>query len=340
MSEDGFYVTLPSHSNRKEFPENRANSFKVRLPYPLRLEGSGWKVGLSSISVPDASIDLNRFKSLKFPLLSVQWMLKRRGDGGQLKDRSLTAHLTFQDILHDDNIVDGLSFMKALVFKFDQVKEFKRNVGDMTESVSGKKWEFTFKWEGEELVLDNSNLDVSEVKTEGIPYFMSFNEELAFDMGWIKKNEKEIVVLGPNLKPECDHKTIPDPIDVDDFSDGKKLFWSNENGQLFLSCYCNWHFTNLNRAFQKVIGDASRTLFIYSDVSGSSVVGNQVTDLLREIHFRREGQGIKYFEPLHIQYIPLRNQVVDIIETQVSETTGKLVNFGKGDTIVTLHFKR
>lgn len=120
----------------------------------------------------------------------------------------------------------------------------------------------------------------------------------------------------------------------------KKNFWVVENGQLFLSCYCNWRFANLNRAFQKVIGDASRTLFVYSDVGGSSVVGNQVTDLLREIHFQREGKGIKYFEPLHIQYIPLRNQIVDIIETQVSETTGKLVNFGKGDSIVTLHFKR
>ncbi|KAL9982831.1 hypothetical protein ACROYT_G004940 [Oculina patagonica] len=287
------------------------------------MEGTGWKVGLSSISVPDASIDLTRFKSFKFPLLSAQWMLKRKDKEGRVQSKSVTTDLTFQDILYDDNIVDGLSFMKALVFKFDQVKEYKRIVGDLTKSPdNGKEWEYTFKWEGEELVLDNSNLDVSEVKTEGVPYYMSFNEDLAFDMGWVKKNEKENVFLGPNLKPECHHATIPDPIDVDDFGEGKKNFWVVENGQLFLSCYCNWRFVKLNRAFQKVIGDASRTLFVYSDVGGSSVVGNQVTDLLREIHFQREGKGIKYFEPLHIQYIPLRNQIVDIIETQVSETTG------------------
>ena len=215
MSEEGFYVTLPSHSNRKEFPENKANSFKVRLPHPLRLEGTDWKVGLSSISVPDASIDLNRFKSLKFPLLSAQWMLKRQDDGNRVQSRSLTTDLTFQDILYDDNIVDGLSFMKALVFKFDQVKENKRMVDDLTQSPdNGKKWEYTFKWEGEELVLDNSNLDISEVKTEGVPYYMSFNEDLAFDMGWVQKNEKEDVLLGPNLKSECQHATVPDPIDV------------------------------------------------------------------------------------------------------------------------------
>ena len=58
------------------------------------------------------------------------------------------------------------------------------------------------------------------------------------------------------------------------------------------------------------------------------------------INFQREGKGIKHFEPLHIQYIPVREEIVDIIETQVAETTGELSNFGEGNTILTLHFKR
>ena len=41
MSDD-FYLTLPSHSNRNEFPQNQSNHFKIRLPHPKRLEGSGW----------------------------------------------------------------------------------------------------------------------------------------------------------------------------------------------------------------------------------------------------------------------------------------------------------
>jgi len=32
-----FYATLPSHANRREFPNNQANWFKIRLPKPLRL---------------------------------------------------------------------------------------------------------------------------------------------------------------------------------------------------------------------------------------------------------------------------------------------------------------
>ena len=50
-----------------------------------------------------------------------------------------------------------------------------------------------------------------------------------------------------------------------------------------------------------------------------------------------------YFEPLHIQYLPLRNEVVEIIHIQVAETIGTggdLVKFGEGHTIVTLHFKK
>ena len=86
-----------------------------------------------------------------------------------------------------------------------------------------------------------------------------------------------------------------------------------------------------------MVGSTSRSLFLYSDVGGSAVVGNQVTDLLQEVNYQWTGDG-SHFELLHIQYIPLRKDVWDIIETQVSETTGELPEFGEGNTIFTLHF--
>ena len=89
-----------------------------------------------------------------------------------------------------------------------------------------------------------------------------------------------------------------------------------------------------------MIGSSKRSLFVFSDAGGSGVVGNQVTDLLREVNYKREGKGYQYFEPLHIQYIPVCKDVVDIIETEVAETKGELVQFGEGNTIVTLHFKK
>lgn len=48
-----FYVVLPSDASKNEFSNNTSNSYKVRLPSPLGLQGS-WEVGLASISLPDA----------------------------------------------------------------------------------------------------------------------------------------------------------------------------------------------------------------------------------------------------------------------------------------------
>ena len=51
----------------KEFPTNTTSSFKVRLPVPLELKGEGWKVGLASISTPDATLDLTRLSTAVNP---------------------------------------------------------------------------------------------------------------------------------------------------------------------------------------------------------------------------------------------------------------------------------
>ena len=45
------------------------------------------------------------------------------------------------------------------------------------------------------------------------------------------------------------------------------------------------------------------------------------------------------YEPRHILYLPVRVDVMDIIETQLAENDGKLVEFASGVTTVTLHFK-
>ena len=58
-----------------------------------------------------------------------------------------------------------------------------------------------------------------------------------------------------------------------------------------LSLFCNWHFLNLDNAFEVVVGASSRSLFFYSDLGGSGVVGNQVRDLLRKVNFIRRGVG-------------------------------------------------
>ena len=147
---------------------------------------------------------------------------------------------------------------------------------------------------------------------------------------------------------------IPEPFDTDKIELKTHVgtlpptdrFWRQTNkkngaeNRIHLSCTCNWRFVNIERAFEDVVGGVARSLFVYSDAGGSTVVGNHVTDLLREVKFSSEGQGSQYFEPVHIQYIPVRKQVLDIIEVNVAETTGELARLGTGNTILALHFRR
>ena len=89
-----------------------------------------------------------------------------------------------------------------------------------------------------------------------------------------------------------------------------------------------------------MFGNTSRSLFVYSDVGGSGVLGDQINDFIREVNYKRQGKGSCYFEPTHLQYIPLRKQLLDIIQIQIAEATGALTTFGRGITTVTFHFKQ
>ena len=114
-------------------------------------------------------------------------------------------------------------------------------------------------------------------------------------MGWLKERSPGNYDLGPNLRQEFFTDTVPNletmTHDLKNNRD-EPLFWLLEEDLFHLSVTCDWRFTNLNKAFQNVVGSTSRSLFVYSDVGGSAVVGNQVTDLLREVNYRRTGDGV------------------------------------------------
>ena len=338
-----FYLTLPSHSSKAEFPNNRANHFKIRLPHPKKLEGPGWKVGLSAISLPDSHCRVPVFTEGKYPIFKIGW---NRTKGSNITP--VYKDYKPEDVLVNFDAVDGVGFMKSMVNFFEQNRisddgrDDDSTFGWNFANKDGKRRYIKFKWEGDELVTDNEDT----LKGDPTPYFM-IRKDLAQKMKWVVEKEDGSRHLGPNLQQELFGEKVPDLNasgvyeDVQAGSDKVGVFWTAV-GQTYykFSYHCNWRFINLNVAFESIVGATSRSLFVYSDVGGSGVVGNQVTDLLREVNFIRRGAGVQYFEPLHIQYIPVRKDLIDIIETQVAETTSELVDFGEGNTIVTLHFKQ
>ena len=167
---------------------------------------------------------------------------------------------------------------------------------------------------------------------------VSWRQTLALKMGLIEEPTSGTFRLGPNLWQEFRLDTIPTPSDVPG-ANKQPTFWKVDAGYLVLSMTCNWRFVNLNEKFRPSTEFApTRPLHVYCNVGTSSMVGNRVTDLLREIKYHP--QNTTHFEPNHIQYLPVRNELVEIIETRMAEINGDLVQFGEGHTILTLHFKR
>ena len=346
MSEP-FYVTLPSHSNKDEHPNNASNHFKIRLPHPIRLEGDGWKVGLVSISLPDPTSQLP-------PLIRVDddadlfytgWMAEKRASDGSISHRAFDATFQPRDLRKEDlTTLTGKGLMNTAKSFFEKKKIEKVLEGGwkLSDDDGGNRTYVHFKWEGDDFVLDNSSVKLGKVIS--VSYYPHFhvNADLAVEMGWFKELGNDKYGIGPNLAIEIPGGTTPVPLDTDIEQTHRNEYWTyvTDKKLIKMTMKCNWRFINLNTSFKNIMDSTKRSLFIYSDVGGSGVVGDQVTDLLREVNYQREGKGSNYFEPLHIQYIPVRKEVLDIIEVQVSETTGTLTEFGEGNTIVTLHFTK
>ena len=336
-----FYLTLPSHSSKTEFPDNTSNHFKIRLPHPKKLEGSGWRVGLTAISLPDSHCRVPIFTEGEDPLFKMGWSRNK-----SVYIYSVTKDYKPEDVLVNFDVVDGVGFMKSMVNFFEKNRISSNGADDQSTfgwnfASGGKRRYIKFKWEGDELVTDNEDT----LKSGDVPSLM-IRKDLAQKMKWVIEKEDGTRQLGHNLKQELFGESVPNLEASGIYEDvkkpdGKSAFWTSTSETYYkFSYHCNWGFINLNAAFEAIVGATSRSLFMYSDVGGSGVVGNQVTDLLREVDFIRRGFGTQYFEPLHIQYIPVCKDLIDIIETQVAETTGELVDFGERNTIVMLHFKQ
>ena len=242
------------------------------------------------------------------------WWVRIEGS----KNTKGSAKFDTNDLKQVFSNVDGIGFMKSMIAFFEQRRiynDFGSKFGASYTTSNGKRTYIKFKWEGDELVIDNEDtiltLDVSN--RPGI----YINLELAKKMGWLRYREKfNDYVLGPNIQQEFYTPKIPSLNSTADVHNdlGNPRFWAIVVDQLQLSIFCNWRFLNLNKAFEAVVGASSRSLFVYADVGGSGVVGNQVTDLLREVNYRRRGAGTQYFKSLHTQYIPVRKEIVDIIQ--------------------------
>ena len=306
-----FYLTLPSHSNKAEFPTNANNSFKVRLPQPLILRGSGWTVGLAALSLPDVQVELLKDQSFGNPLI-----VSRVGEysaSSKTLDYSLESSVVWSQMVV--NLRDSQEFMGALVDKI---------MTSMMITYSEFVWIGKYqRWQLRVLYQDVHPELMGKL-------FLKLNLKLAKLAQWVIESSPGKYQLGPNLRFEFFPKE-PCPTTP---------LWLIDNNELQLNNVCNWVFLNTQSCLNDLFSHSQRSLQVYSNVGESHIVGNQVTDLLREIQYKAKGRGGLYYEPLHIHYVNVRQTQYDVVETEIAETDGSLAKLGSGNTIVTLHFKQ
>lgn len=333
-----FYVAIPSYV-RPEFPGNKTNAYKVRLATPLKLPGDGWRVGLAAASLPNSRADLYRLmeRTQDDVILAARSRMERLAANGN--PHTVSTSIQFKTLLQDPSTSDGVSLMKALLSIMDRDQQDTVFAGQ--EGKLFDKFRITYTWEGDELVLEDKLWD-SIVYSGAVCMQFSVGVKFAKLMGWLRGPKNNAYTLGPNLRrlpPYDESEKSYSPLTKTELSGN--AVWKVENNLLKLSLRARWHFVNLNVAFRQVVGEPTRTLHVYTNVNNSTTIGDQVTALLREIRFQQTEQGVVYFEPLHVQYVPCSRRVLEIVEVEVAETDGQPALFDEeGATIITLHFRR
>ena len=187
-----FFIKVPSNSSTIEYPNNKPNSFKIRLPEPIRVS-SDWKVALTSIALPDTNEVLPEFTLNDEPLFRMRWLFNRPKKGETpAYFRTKDVGFTQTDLSLNFGGFYGVGFMKTMV-NFFQNQRLSPDGTANTDTLKG--WILNhsgkdgigymkFTWDEDELVIDNENTDKTSPNVR-----FSVNKHLCHKMKWVVEND-------------------------------------------------------------------------------------------------------------------------------------------------------
>ena len=215
-SSRSLYVTLLSNTSKPEFPNNTPASFKVRLPYPLRVKN--WQVGVAGVYLPGPPNTIshgvtshpvtttpvapltehrqsNLYKgSTSQRLVRMYSRAPERTDGTKTQD--ITSTMEDADM---PEAATGVVFMKK-VFRWLRQDAMKKLYTGYNLSTAEVDYTPRYEWKDEAgvptLWILNIKTNVSFNKPR--PY-LGFNLVLEHTMGWVVKKKDGSYGLGPNL---------------------------------------------------------------------------------------------------------------------------------------------
>ena len=348
-----------------EFPNNKNNSFKVRLPNRLQLQNDNWYVALMSISVPDGRFDNMMFSDIKLAVYSTGKVSRlsgydsTTGKYSTLHQTTVTEYVTMASLVNSNHPVrTGVEFWNNVVLQVEQTyeKELKKQVeayhaangslvGIQYFMAEGNKP--TLVWEGESLVLPPIDKEyVGSTKFaihKGLAKKFGFLDTAGTGPGPNANYEYSLITTGVTDKDVTtalwngNHISGPAhffraSVDIDT-SHPKTTVLTVSGDFAYFSRSVKWTFFNLNSSFQALL-NTQETVMIYSDLAQSSVVGAGNFPLLRQVELQRKGQGRVTVEPLYREWVPLRSRTIDMVEIELATASGPLTQLSTGKTIV------
>ena len=281
-----------------EFPDNQAWHFKVRLPKRLEFRGAHWKVALSSATLPDTTENI--VDRLGYGDLDIPDSEKFSKAELECHELSYTYTVFLEPSMPRSKLTKKTSELWLTVISVFNVMQaqvsaqLNRSI-DFLVNPQNKKPLFPKiytekKIDTIDLVWDNTNLWINE--DSPVQPILFLRTDLALKMGFLLARGSTYF-LGSNLVPMTIGGKVTDDIlyTFRDSISNEIVFFMVDGKYLKLSPAFSWRFTNLNMAYDKLQGAPSLTLLVYSDVGESSIVGGQITNLLREVPYKRKERG-------------------------------------------------
>ena len=199
-------LTLISDATN-EFPNNKNNSYRMRIPNGLQLRGEGWHVALLSLTLPNRTTH-------QFAVGFNKTIIKTRYTSFAFKNPNADKKLTGVDLLQFDNYVyeqdiamarDGVSFWKNVIRTMNH--DLDASIVNYRKGkniyIFTKKTMFpTFTWDGEDLVINKRGRDVSNDAVHLPALYSAFDIalEVAAQWGIVQQDDNGNWEAGPNLQ--------------------------------------------------------------------------------------------------------------------------------------------
>ena len=355
----------------QEYPHNTNVKFKVRLPLPLQLDGS-WEASLWSLSVPDDPLpNKTLFADIESVIVDFKFTMYRLSGyssaNKQYQSIALipkTSTFRIRDVLNDATpALTGVEFWKHCLRQIEETVIESlleaQNVNTVLPVAIPNAWKPTFKWDGEDLVLEAVTTDVMTPGNNSVPYsWFAMSESLAFAFGFLQIEPlTKVKMLGDNCSgyyPLYDEKgtQIADSILTadpalkgptravqltpdTDTTPPKTAGYKLENGKIYFSRAIEWRFRRLNESFDK-LHNSKEVVMVYTDLVQSTTVGNGRFPLLRKLSVDRKGSGRVTVEPYHREWVPLQTNWIETVEFQLSTPGGDLTHLSTGKTLITV----